>query len=225
MNAVPEAEAALNDSKLINSSTDSETEITLGILNAVHENSGATQRSMAKDLGVALGLANAYLKRCVKKGLVKVSQAPANRYAYYLTPKGFAEKSELTARYLTMSFNFFRHARTQCEDVFDVCAAREWGRVALVGMGDLAEIAILCAREYPVEFAGFFEQDSDVEAFSELPVFTRLEDLGKIDAFVIVDLTASQEKFDRLKTMVPQERILAPRLLNISRTSIGGAPE
>ncbi len=215
----------MNDPKSINTPMDSEIEITLGILNAVHENSGTTQRSMAKDLGVALGLANAYLKRCVKKGLIKVSQAPANRYAYYLTPKGFAEKSELTARYLTMSFNFFRHARTQCEEVFDVCAERGWRRIALVGIGDLAEIAILCAREYPIEFAGFYEEASEAEAFSELPVVTRIEDLGEVDAFVIVDLTASQEKFDHLKLRVPQERILAPRLLNISRAKLQETPQ
>ena len=72
--------------------------------------------------GIALGLANAYLKRCVKKGLIKVSQAPANRYAYYLTPKGFTEKSRLTAEYLTISFNFFRDARAQCAALLDGAA-------------------------------------------------------------------------------------------------------
>ena len=63
----------------------------------VEENSQITQRSLASELGIALGLTNAYLKRCVRKGWVKINQAPANRYAYYLTPRGFAEKSRLTA--------------------------------------------------------------------------------------------------------------------------------
>ena len=215
----------MDNSKHTNSAMDNEIEITLGILNAVNKNSAATQRSMAKDLGVALGLANAYLKRCVKKGLIKISQAPANRYAYYLTPKGFTEKSELTARYLTMSFNFFRQARTQCEEVFDVCAEKGWRRIALIGTGDLAEIAILCAREYSIEFAGFLEAASEIEEFSELPVVTKVEDLGNIDAFVIVALSAPQEKFDHLKLTIPQEHILAPRLLNISRTKIMEAPQ
>ena len=63
---------------------------------------------------IALGLANAYLRRCVRNGLVKMSQVPLNRYAYYLTPQGFAEKSRLTAEYLAVSFNFFRRARGDC---------------------------------------------------------------------------------------------------------------
>src|SRR5207253_7334046 len=81
-------------------------EIVLGLLTSIERDSGVTQRKLAGDLGIALGLANAYLRRCVRKGLVKVSQVPLNRYAYYLTPQGFAEKSRLTAEYLATSFNF-----------------------------------------------------------------------------------------------------------------------
>src|SRR5690606_37860641 len=90
---------------------ENETEITLRLLTAVERNSGLTQRSAARELGIALGLTNAYLKRCAHKGWIKIQQAPANRYAYYLTPTGFAEKTRLTRDYLTISFNFFRNAR------------------------------------------------------------------------------------------------------------------
>ena len=88
-----------------------DTEITLGVLDAVEQNATVTQRSVARELGIALGLANSYLRRCVRKGLIKVKQIPPNRYLYYLTPKGFAEKSRLTASYLAHSFSFFRRAR------------------------------------------------------------------------------------------------------------------
>ena len=84
--------------------------ITLGLLEAVESGRAHTQRGLAADLGIALGLVNIYLKRCVKKGLVKVSQAPARRFAYYLTPNGFAEKSRLTGEYLSWSLTFFRMA-------------------------------------------------------------------------------------------------------------------
>jgi len=97
-------------------------EILLGLLSAIEQDSRVTQRSLSRDLGIALGLANAYLKRCATKGLIKVSQVPLNRYAYYLTPKGFSEKSRLTAEYLTVSFNFFRDARAQCSSLFDHAA-------------------------------------------------------------------------------------------------------
>src|ERR1700758_5366307 len=92
--------------------------IVLNLLNSV-DDGAQSQRRIAEDLGIALGLVNAYLKRCVKKGLVKVSEAPARRYAYYLTPQGFAEKSRLTVQYLSNSFSFFRLAKSDCARVLD----------------------------------------------------------------------------------------------------------
>src|SRR4029079_8667426 len=92
--------------------------ILLGLLESVERDGGQSQRRIAAELGIALGLVNAYLKRCVKKGLVKVQDAPARRYAYYLTPQGFAEKSRLTVQYLSDSFSFFRKAKDDCTRLF-----------------------------------------------------------------------------------------------------------
>ena len=80
--------------------------MTLNLLSAVDADSKITQRSLAAELGIALGLTNAYFKKCVDKGLVKIKQIPKNRYAYYLTKKGFTEKAKLSAEYLKYSFNF-----------------------------------------------------------------------------------------------------------------------
>src|ERR1700761_3074857 len=121
--------------------------ILLDLLNSVERDGGQSQRRLAAELGIALGLVNAYLKRCVKKGLIKVSEAPARRYAYYLTPHGFAEKSRLTVEYLSSSFSFFRRAREDCSDVLKAAHARGWTRIVLIGVSDLAEIATICALE------------------------------------------------------------------------------
>jgi DNA-binding transcriptional regulator LsrR (DeoR family) len=83
-----------------------EDEIVLGVLGVVERDPTVTQRSVARELGVALGLANAYLKRCIRKGLIKVGQVPRRHYACYL-PQGFAEKSRLTTAYLADSFSLF----------------------------------------------------------------------------------------------------------------------
>src|SRR5665811_2593048 len=98
--------------------------IMLGLLESVERNGAQTQRHLAAELGIALGLVNAYLKRCVKKGLVKVSEAPARRYAYYLTPHGFTEKSRLTVEYLSYSFTLFRRAKTDYAAALDAARGR-----------------------------------------------------------------------------------------------------
>ncbi len=204
---------------------DGESEITLGLLQAVHENSTVTQRSVAGDLGIALGLANAYLKRCVKKGLIKVKQIPPNRYAYYLTPKGFSEKSRLTAEYLSSSFNFFRKARRECGELLERCKTRGWTRIALCGTSDLGEVAVLCARELDVELAGFVLRPGEAPAdsrFAGLPIAASLLELGRVDAVIVTDLSAPQAAFDDLRRAVPAERILTPKLLRVSRAGAEG---
>lgn len=194
-----------------------ELKITIDLLNAVEADSGITQRSMARELGVALGLANAYLKRCVRKGLVKVQEAPANRYAYYLTPKGFAEKSRLTAQYLSMSFNFYRRARTECSDLFQACETLRWRRMALAGTGDLGEIATLCASDTEVELAGFFDPNAEMARFAGFPVARDLGELGSVDAVMVTSLTNPQAIFDSLAGQIAPDRVVAPALLGISR--------
>src|SRR5215475_4375535 len=133
--------------------------IVLSVLTSIERDSAITQRKLAHELGIALGLANAYLRRCVRKGLVKMRQVPLNRYAYYLTPQGFAEKSRLTGEYLAVSFDFFRRARADCALLFRQCEARGWQTVALSGAGDLAEIAILSAAETSIEVLCVIDPD------------------------------------------------------------------
>jgi len=200
---------------------DHETEITLGLLSAVEENAGLTQRSAARQLGIALGLTNAYLKRCIKKGLIKVKQIPPNRYAYYLTPKGFAEKSRLTADYLSGSFTFFRRARSQCDALLADCAAHGRRRIALYGVSDLAEIAVLCAGEHEVDLVGVVDEAADRTRFFDLPVVSALAQLGPVDAVLITDLKTPQASFGRLTGALPLDRILTPRMLRVSRPEDG----
>src|SRR5512144_1163930 len=139
--------------------------IMLGLLDAVEQNRAQSQRLLASELGIALGLVNAYLKRCIKKGLVKVSEAPARRYAYYLTPQGFAEKSRLTVEYLSDSFSFFRMAKSDCARVFAKAKAGGFDRLVLAGKSDLAEIAILCAVEAGVTVVAVVDPRSEDARF------------------------------------------------------------
>ncbi|MEQ8695593.1 MAG: winged helix-turn-helix transcriptional regulator [Bauldia litoralis] len=193
-----------------------DTEITLGVLDAVDSNASVTQRSMAKELGIALGLANSYLKRCVRKGWIKVNQAPPNRYAYYLTPKGFAEKSRLTAEYLSSSFTFFRRARGECEDALAHCVQHEWRRVALVGRSELAETAALCNSEFGLDLV-LVDADGEETRFFGLPVVPSLDAAGAIDAALVTDLGRPQAAYESLADRLDPRRIFTASVLKVRR--------
>jgi len=194
---------------------DNKNEITLGLLNSVEGNSQITQRSVAGELGIALGLANSYLKRCIKQGLIKVSQAPKNRYAYYLTPQGIAERSRLTAEYLSQSLDFFRVARQQTGDVLKHCHDRGWRRIALVGKSELAEITILSAAEYNIALIGLIDAEArkTTDSFMALPVVADIGDLDSIDALIVTDMRQPQTTYDKSINTLPADRVLMLPLL------------
>lgn len=210
----------MNDADNPSGASSNETEITLGLLNAVHENSAVTQRSVAGQLGIALGLTNAYLKRCVKKGLIKVNQIPPNRYAYYLTPKGFTEKSRLTAEYFSSSFTYFRKARNQCAETFAHCADRGWRRIALFGISDLAEIATLCADEFDISLVGIVDSGRGGGTYAGIRVVAALDALGAVDAVIVTDITDPQRAYESLAGALPDPRVLTPAMLNVLRGDV-----
>lgn len=203
---------------------DNDGEITLGILNAVEDNSRLTQRSVAGELGIALGLANAYLKRCVRKGLVKVQQVPSNRYAYYLTPQGFAEKSRLTSEYLSSSFQFFRRARQQCEDLLQTCEAQGHKRLGLVGVSDLAEVLALAAMDSDVALAGVVDPTVSIDRFAGMPVTVDIAELAPVDALVITVLKDPQAAFDRMREIAPGVTVFHVPLLRITEEQTSAEP-
>jgi len=200
--------------------------IMLGLLDAVEQDRAYSQRHLASELGIALGLVNAYLKRCIKKGLVKVSEAPARRYAYYLTPQGFAEKSRLTVEYLSYSFGFFRQAKTDCSELFRLAKGRGVRNVLLVGQSDLAEIAALCAMEQGIAIIGLLQDEAKQERFIGLPVFPDYDNVTvPFDALLITDVINSRATWDAAAGRFGADRVLVPELLRLRIRQEGGAAE
>jgi len=209
----------MTKTKTNSSDLDNGAKITLGMLKMVHDNSATSQRTMAGDLGIALGLANAYLKRCVKKGLIKISQVPANRCAYYLTPKGFAEKSRLTAEFLSQSFHLFRRTRTESAILFKLCQNRSWNQIALYGISDLTEIVALSVKDYPIDVISVISGDPGVLDFAGIPVVLETPDVDEVDAIVICAISGAQTAYDDACTKFPPERVLVYDFLGVSKAS------
>jgi DNA-binding MarR family transcriptional regulator len=190
--------------------------IVLGLLESVERDGAQSQRKLASDLGIALGLVNAYLKRCVKKGLLKIGQAPARRYAYYLTPHGFAEKSRLSVEYLSRSFSFFRSAREDCSSVLKTARARGWNRIVLLGVSDLAEITTICALEQGIAIVAVVDAKATGAHFVGTRVVASIDAVpGGFDALVVTDLEATRELVRVVSEQIGADRLLVPAILRI----------
>ena len=203
---------------------DGEARITMEVLHAVHGEESLSQRSLAARLNIALGLTNAYLKRCVRMGLVKVRKIPPNRYAYYLTPKGFGEKSRLTANYLFRSFDFYRQARNECDYLLGEAADAGLRRVALIGAGELAEIALLCALQHDIEVVGVADESATANRFRHVDLVRDLDSLPAFDLIIICDMNNPQGSFEKLSGQHGADAIRAPSLLKISSPLLRDRP-
>ncbi len=183
--------------------------MTLELLQAIDEQDEVTQRHLANRMGVALGLANSYLKRCIKKGFIKIHQAPANRYMYYLTPTGFAEKSRLTAQYLSHSLSFYRRAVESSKRLFANCRVNGWEKAVLCGESDLAEIIALNAPADGIGIVSTLKWDSESNGLSP-----DIEWDG-IDVLIIADLTDPAGLLDYLIKNHGDVPVLVPEVLGL----------
>ncbi len=204
-----------NDYNAAMSGPNREEALTLELLQEIERQSDLTQRTLADRLDVALGLANAYLKRCVRKGLVKVKQAPPNRYLYYLTPKGFTEKSRLTAEYLRHSFDFYRQASDSMSWIMQHCISAGFEQICLAGASELAEITLIRAREYPVAVAAVFDPGHDPVLFRGLPVLHDKRELARFDACVLTAISDAADMRQTVASVVEPSRLLIPALLGL----------
>ena len=179
-----------------------EQEKLLQLMSKIESNPTISQRALASELGIALGLLNAYLKKCIIKGWIKAGNVSAKRLVYLLTPEGFVEKSRIVGDYLSKSFTLFRDAKRQCEAIFELCQEMGWSKIAIVGEGDLADIATLVARGIGIS----------VEKIGAD------RDLAPYDAVLITDMDNPQSVYDNLKTKVKIDRLLFLSMLHISRS-------
>jgi predicted transcriptional regulator len=191
----------------------SERVILLGLLDAV-ERGDVTQRGLSRELGIAVGLVNSYVRRCIKKGLIKVQQIPPRRYGYYLTPKGFLEKSQLIASYFVHSFDFFRRARASCEATLLSAAKAGHTRIGLAGSSELAEIAVIVATEIDVQIVAVIDSDLKKSRILGIPVEKEIAAAAKdVDAVMITSIAQPRATYEVAVSALGAKRVYMPSVL------------
>ncbi len=94
-------------------------DIQFQVLRRLYETPDVSQRTLAKELGISLGSINFCFQALVDKGWVKMQNFSQSKhkmgYVYLLTPAGIAEKSVLTARFLTRKMGEYDVLREDIE--------------------------------------------------------------------------------------------------------------
>ncbi len=132
---------------------------TLKILEKVGNDKTPSQRDLAGELNISLGLVNSFIKRLVKKGFVKITSIPKQRIKYILTARGAAEKSRLTYLFIQHSYKFYKEARQKLRDLYVEFENQGISRIVFYGAGDLAEIAYISLQETAVQLVAIVDDE------------------------------------------------------------------
>jgi DNA-binding MarR family transcriptional regulator len=159
----------------------------LRVLEAVQQEPRLTQRGLASKLGIALGLANVYLKRMIHKGYIKCVNVQPNRISYLITPRGIAEKARLTYEFMDYSLHLYGEVRQHLRAALRDCAAAG-KRVAICGSGEAAELAYLSLKETGLDPVAVLDADGGRE-FLGMPVLPLAQHAATIDCDLIIVAT------------------------------------
>jgi len=192
-------------------------ELELDFLRALEKGEVISQMSLSKRLRISVGMVNALVKRAVQKGYVKAKAAPAKRFAYYLTPEGFSQKSKLVAEYIDSSLHFFRDARAGYLEIFEDPNLSKPAKVAIYGGGELAEIAILSAFQAGVNIAAVVDVKSEAGQLCGVPVVTQFSDDHSFNYIVLAEQHEPQKAYDDLQALNTKAEILCSDILGIQK--------
>ena len=171
----------------------------LQILDELSNNDSLTQRDLSSRLGIALGLVNSYVKNLVAKGFLTVKAIPPKRYAYYLTPKGFTEKTRLTYDLLHDYTRIYREARRNFKQLFHELETSGVKNVVFAGADETAEIAYITLQETRIKLVEVVDIDPADKNFFGRPVrpVPAVQDM-RYDVVVVTSYLKRKQLFKQL---------------------------
>lgn len=145
------------------------------ILQAIASGHPVTQRSIARELNVALGLTNLLIRRLVAKGYVKMSGIGTRHVRYLMTAAGWEALGRHTRNSLENTVHLYTQTREQIRASLAVVSERceldanGQKRVVFYGAGDAAEIAYVSLQSTDLTLVGVVD-DRRTGRFFDLPI-------------------------------------------------------
>ena len=133
----------------------------LQVLEEISKDSFVSQRKLSQRLGVALGVTNACLKKMVNKGLIKAKGINHKRIAYYLTPKGFTEKTRLTYHFLEYTIRYYTNLKDNISAKLNALSRARHRRIVCYGAGEVMEVVFIILNQTDLELSVLGVVDDD----------------------------------------------------------------
>jgi DNA-binding MarR family transcriptional regulator len=134
----------------------------LQLLEEIEQNPKVSQRELSNKFGIALGVTNACIKRMARRGLIRLKGIPPRRIAYYLTPKGFSEKTKLALTFF--SYNIRHYAEMKKRISRKLLELQNSGvkKVVFYGVSDEMEVAYITLQGLDMKLVGILDEEKNL---------------------------------------------------------------
>lgn len=117
------------------------------LLNEIANDSMVTQANLSHQLGMAVGSVNWYIKRLVKRGLIKVSHLSRTRLKYDLTPEGMSVFTQRALLYARDSLKVYGNLRQKAKGLVQDLKQKKIKEVYIDGQDEMSDILRLTCIE------------------------------------------------------------------------------
>lgn len=118
----------------------------------------ATQRTMAENSNISLGMMNAVLKRCIERGWIAVQNLSVKKVCYCLTPEGFNEISRRTTNYMKRSFSMMNDYADKIQNMVNRAKSEGKNKVVLFGKSNVQFVIEWACEKSGMVFEFFGEK-------------------------------------------------------------------
>ena len=183
---------------------------TLKLLESLERDPKLTQRDLAEELNISLGLVNLFIRRLVQKGCFKIKTIPRNRIKYILTPKGFLEKSKLTYQYISHSLVSYKETRLMLKSLYDQLALQGKKRLIIIGADECAELAFLSLQESNLELAGILDKENAGNSIFGTIIgdYSLLKNVSNNDVVLVIRSDLGTDFHQIMRTYVAADNVI-----------------
>lgn len=177
----------------------------LNLLQELEKNPVISQRELSNKFGIALGVTNACLKRMVRRGWIRISGLNRKKIGYFLTPKGFAEKTKLTLNLISWTVQHYSTLKDHIAKRLLEMEREGVKRIVFYGVSDEMEVAYLTLQGVDITLIGIVEDEEKMGSKKifgfELKDVHQLRELNP-DAVLITSILGKEEKIGKLRNIL-----------------------
>jgi len=131
-------------------------------LEEIERNPKVSQRELSHKFGIALGVTNACIKRMARRGFIILKGIPPRNIAYYITPKGFAEKANLALTAFSLNIRHYAEIKKQFSKKLLEMQNSGVKRVAFYGLSDEMEVAYITLQGSQMKLVGIVDEEKNL---------------------------------------------------------------